>query len=80
MRAQHDAALEAKDEVLAERLHRLERAAVDPLGDSLRPRPRVRRLDRDPLPDERLETPRGTMDRVALGHGRHRNGRGRVSA
>ena len=33
-----------------------------------------------PLADQRLETSSGTMDRVPLGHGRHRNGRGRVAA
>ena len=68
MRAQHDAALEAEHEVLADRLDRLEPAAVEPLGNARRLRARMRRLDLQPLPDEHLEPPRGPVERVALGH------------
>ena len=52
------------------RLDRLEHAAVDPLGDALGLRARMRRLGLDPLADEHLQAVRGTVDRVALGHGR----------
>ena len=47
--AQHEAALEAQEQVLADRLDRLEPATVEPLGDEHRGRARVRRLDRDAL-------------------------------
>ena len=49
------------------RLHAFEHASVDPLRDTERAGPRVDGLDRDPLPDERLETPCRTVQCVALG-------------
>ena len=68
VRAEDDAALEAQDEVLADRLDRLEPPPVEPLGDPLGLRPRVRRLDLEPLADEQLEPRRGAVERVALRH------------
>ena len=53
MRAEDDAALEAEHEVLADRLDRLEPPAVELLGDARGLRARVRRLDLEPLADER---------------------------
>jgi hypothetical protein len=66
--AEHEAALETEDEVLADRLHGLEPAAVELLRRDRRPRTRVRRLDLEPLPHEGLEPARGAVDRVPLGH------------
>ena len=74
MGAKHDSAVEAEDQVLAVRLDRLEHVAVDPLGHALGAGPRMRRLRGYPLADQHLEALRGTVDRVPLGHGRHRNG------
>ena len=54
--------------MLADGLDRLEHAPVDPLRDTGRLAARVRRLDLEPLPDERLQTARSAMKRVALGH------------
>ena len=54
--------------MLADGLDRLEHAPVDALCDTGRLAARVRRLDLEPLPDERLQTTRSTMKRVALGH------------
>ena len=54
--------------MLADGLDRLEHAPVDALRDTGRLAARVRRLDLEPLPDERLQAARGTMKRVALGH------------
>jgi hypothetical protein len=73
VRAEHDATVEAEDQVLADRLDRLEHAAVDPLCDPAGPSPRVRRLGGDPLADQHLEASGGTVDRVPFGHGRHGN-------
>ena len=67
--AAHDESpFEPEQEMLADGLHRLEHAPVDPLRDTGRLAARVRRLDLEPLPDERLQPPRSAMKRVALGH------------
>ena len=68
MRPQDDTTFEAEDQVLAERLDRFERAAVDPLGDALGLRSRMRRVGRDPLADEHLQAACRPVDRVPLGH------------
>ncbi len=67
--AQDDPALETQEQVLAVGRHRLEDPAVDPLGDPLRLRARVRRLGRDAFADQHLQASRGTVDRVPFGHG-----------
>ena len=66
--AQDQAALEAQEQVLPDRLDRLEPAAVEPLGRERRGRARVRRLDRDALADQRLQPARRAVERVSLGH------------
>ena len=66
--AQRDAALEAEEEVLADRVDGLEALSVETLGDVLHGRARVRRLDGDLLPDEHLQPAGGTVERVSLGH------------
>jgi MerR family transcriptional regulator, light-induced transcriptional regulator len=76
MRAQDDAALEAQDEVLAVRVHRLERPSVDPLRDALGLRAWMRRFGGDPLPDKHLQAPRCQVERIPLGHVSQRSGRG----
>ena len=63
-----DPAFEPEQEMLADRLDRLEHPPVDALRDTGRLAARVRRLDLEPLPDERLQTARSTVKRVALGH------------
>jgi hypothetical protein len=52
--AQNDTALEAEQQVLADRLDRLEHPPVQALGDSFGPSALVRGLRLDPLADERL--------------------------
>ena len=54
MRPKDDSSVEPQHEVLADCLHRLERPAVDALGDTLRTRARMRRLHLEPLANERL--------------------------
>jgi hypothetical protein len=54
VRAEHDAAFEAKDQVLAEGLGGLERPPVEPLGDLRRLGARMGRSDFEPLADEWL--------------------------
>jgi len=76
MRTQNEAAGESQDEVLADRFHRLERPAVEALGDSLGLRTRMRRLDRDPLAHEYLQSAGGAMQGVTLRHGSERSARG----
>ena len=66
--AHDDPALEAEQQVLADRLDRLEHASVDAGSDLRRLGARVRRLDLEPLADERPQPHRRTMERVALGH------------
>jgi len=52
--ADDDAALEPEQQILADRVHRLEHAAVHAGGDAGRLCARVRGLDLEPLPNERL--------------------------
>ena len=66
--AQHDAAVEREEEVLADGLHRLERAPVQALGDVLDGGARIRRDDLDPLADERLQAPGRARKCVSLRH------------
>jgi hypothetical protein len=68
MVAQDEAALEAEQEVLAERLDGLEHARVEALGDRERARTRVARLDLDPIAHEHLEAQRRTVQGIAFGH------------
>jgi hypothetical protein len=65
---EHDPALEAQQEVLADRLNGLQPQAVQAFGHSGHRGARMRRLGLDALPDERLETAGGAMHGVALGH------------
>jgi hypothetical protein len=66
--AEHDAALEAEQEVLPDRLDRLEHAAVDDASNARRLSARVRALRLDAFPDERLEPARGALERIAFRH------------
>ena len=67
--APHDhPALEPEQEVLAHRVDRLEDPAVDAGRDAGGLAARMRRLDLEPLADERLEPPRRAMDCVPFGH------------
>jgi len=67
--AEDDPALEAEDEVLADRIDRLEPAPAK-VGEVDRgPGARVRRFDLEALPDEWLQSSRGAVERVAFGHG-----------
>ena len=68
MAAHDDAAVEAEEEVLADRLDALEHAPVDLPRDAGHLRARMRRLDLEPLADEHLEPLRGAHERVAFGH------------
>jgi len=61
-------ALEAQQQVLADRLHSLEHAAVDPFRDPRRLRAWVRRLHFEPLTHEHLQLLSGASKRIALGH------------
>jgi hypothetical protein len=70
MAPHNDAAFEREQEMLADSLDRLEYPPVDAFRDTGDPAAGVRRLDFEPLPDERLQTTRSTMKRVALGHWR----------
>ena len=63
-----EASLETQQQVLADRLDRLEHASVDPRGDLGRLGARVRRLDLEPLPDERLKPKRRSVKCVPFGH------------
>ena len=69
MAPHRDAALEAQDQVLPDRLDRLEHAPVDLLGHARHLSARIRRLGADPLADERLEPACGPVQGVSLGHG-----------
>jgi hypothetical protein len=64
----HHPALEAQQQVLANRFDRLEPQPVHAVGDARDGRPRVRRLRLDSLPHERLETTSRAMQGVPLGH------------
>jgi methanogenic corrinoid protein MtbC1 len=79
MRAQDDPAFEAQNKVLAVRVHRFERAPVDPLGNALGLRARMRRVGRDSLTDEDLQAACRPVERIALGHVSHRSRRGQTS-
>ena len=63
-----DPAFEPEQQMLADGLDRLEHAPVDALRDTGRLAARVRRLDLEALPDERLQAAGSAMKRVALGH------------
>ncbi len=80
MAAQDETALEREQQVLPDRLDAEERSPVEPLGHTCRRGARVRRLDLDPLADERLQPPRGAVKRVPLRHRSARIGRMRVRA
>jgi len=80
MAAQDPAALEAQQEVLAARLDGFEHPAVEPRRNAGRERPRVYRLDRDPLPDEHLQAARRPVQRIPFGHFGNTRGMGRVRA
>ena len=67
----HDPTLEAQEQILALRVHRLEQAAVDVLRDPGRLRTRVRRLDLELLPDEHLQPLGRASQRVAFRHDRN---------
>ena len=54
--------------MLADCLDRLEHSSVDARRNAGYQAARVRRLDLEPLPDERLQAARSAMERVALGH------------
>jgi hypothetical protein len=66
--AQDESALEAQQQVLANRLDGLEPPPIQPFGHALRGRARVWCLDRHALADEHLEAAGGAMERVAFGH------------
>ena len=63
-----DAALEAKQQMLADRLDRFEHAPVD-CGRQARRRLRCMRLRREPVADEGRQALRHQVQRVALGQG-----------
>jgi hypothetical protein len=63
-----DPSFEPEQEMLADGLDRLQHPPVDAFRHAGRPAARIRRLDLQPLSDERLQTARGTVKRVALGH------------
>lgn len=67
MTAQHDAALEAQHEVLADRLDDVEPAAVDPGGDTEHRGPQMRTLGRQTLPDEWTDMLRRALESIASG-------------
>ena len=68
MAPEDEAILEAQEKVLADGLDLQQLAAVEPLGDTRQPGPRMRRLDLELLADERLEAPRRAVKTVAFGH------------
>jgi MerR family transcriptional regulator, light-induced transcriptional regulator len=65
---EHDAAFEAEEQVLPDRLHAFQRAAVQALGKPLRRRPRMRGLDLDPLACQHLQTVGSAAQGIAFGH------------
>jgi hypothetical protein len=71
VRMQRQVAVEAQEQVLAPRVHGVDRAAREPLGPAVHRVTALRRLDRlDRLADEGgADAPRGRVDRVALRHG-----------
>jgi hypothetical protein len=68
MASHDDSSFEPEQQMLADGLDRLQHSPVDAFRYSGRPAARIRRLDLQPLADERLQTACGTVKRVALGH------------
>jgi len=68
--AKHEPAVEVEQEVLADRLDRFERPAVQALCEPFRRGPRMRRLDLDLLSRQNLQPPCRTVQRIAFGHSR----------
>jgi hypothetical protein len=68
MAPENEAALEAQEEVLADRFDTLEPSSVELLGDTGRRSPRVRALHLHRLADEHLEASRGAVEGISLGH------------
>jgi hypothetical protein len=66
--AEHDAALEAEEQVLADGLDGFEQEAVDAVGHARDGAARMRRLGLEALSDERLQSARGAVDGIALRH------------
>ena len=68
MAAEDEAALEAQQEVLADRLHPVEPPAVEPLREPFHSGARMRSLDLDALADENLQPLGRPMQRISFGH------------
>ena len=68
MAAEHEAVLEAQEQVLADGFDLQQSPAVEALGDACHAGARVRRLHRELLPDEDFEAPGRTVERIAFGH------------
>src|SRR5262249_47925710 len=66
--AQDEAALEAEQEVLPHGLDAFEPPSVEPPGESLDRRTRMRGLDLDALADQNLQLPGGAMERITFRH------------
>ena len=66
--AEHEAVLEAQEQVLADCFDLEQAPAVEALGDACHPGARVRRLDRELLPDQDIETPSRAVEGIAFGH------------
>ncbi len=79
MAAEHEAALEVEQQVLADRLDTLQQATVEPLRESLDLSLWVRGLDLDALSDEHLQTACRAVDRIALGHASSMSSRARAA-
>jgi hypothetical protein len=67
--AQDEPALEPEQQVLSDRLDRLEPSPVQALRDPRRRGARMGRLDREGLADKHLQALRRAMQGVAFGHG-----------
>src|SRR6266852_4579834 len=68
MRPQDEPTFEVEDEILADRVDRLEPASVELRRVDRGLRPRMRRFDLDRLADKHLQPPRRAVKRVAFGH------------
>ncbi len=66
--AEHDASLEAQQQMLSHRLDALEHAPVHRLRDPGGRTTGMRALRGDPVSDDRLQARRGAVEGVALGH------------
>jgi hypothetical protein len=66
--AQDEAAVEAEQKVLPDRLHLLDSPTVQPLREPLYRRPRMRGLDLYGLADENLQPSGCPVERIASGH------------